>query len=174
MFDILKYEMQSIVNQAMAKLLASQLEGDQLGIDSTLTNDYLDKSGTFAELIQSAASKYDLDPALISSVIQAESNYDPTAVSCAGALGLMQLMPGTANSLGVDDPLDPEQNIDGGVRYLKNMLDRYDGNISLALAAYNAGPGAVDQYDGIPPYSETKTYVDRVMGNYFSSNIWEV
>jgi len=124
-------------------------------------------SGKFADIIQAAAAKYDVDADLIKAVIKAESNFNANAVSSCGALGLMQLMPATAESLGVEDPLDPQQNIFGGTKFLHRLLDKYNNNISLALAAYNAGPGAVDKYGGIPPYSETQTYVNRVL-NYLT------
>jgi len=113
--------------------------------------------------IQQAAAKYNLPPDLIRSVIRAESNFQADAVSPAGAKGLMQLMPETARELGVTNPFDTQQNIDGGSRYLRQMLDRFGGNLRLALAAYNAGPGAVEQYNGNVPYAETRQYVKRVL-----------
>ena len=118
------------------------------------------------DLIAPAAAKYALDPNLVTAVIWAESSGDPKAVSTKGASGLMQLMPGTARDMGVSNVLDPSQNINGGSRYLREMLDRHDGDLSLALAAYNAGPEAVRKYGGIPPFEETQNYVGKVMRAY--------
>ena len=120
----------------------------------------------YDELIYTTAMQHKVDPALVKAVIHAESNFRPTVKSSAGAQGLMQLMPGTAASLGVTNSNDPVQNVDGGTRLLRKLLDRYDQNVSLALAAYNAGPGAVAQYGGIPPYPETQRYVPRVLSLY--------
>jgi Transglycosylase SLT domain/Domain of unknown function (DUF4124) len=121
--------------------------------------------GDFDGIIRRAASRYGIKPGLVKAVIAAESNFEPEAVSRVGAQGLMQLMPATARELGVERPFGVVENIDGGVRYLRAMLDRY-GDVSRALAAYNAGPKAVDRYDGIPPYAETKAYVKRVLEYY--------
>ena len=124
------------------------------------------KRVAFDRVIRKAARRYRLEPALVKAVIRAESNFEPKVVSHAGAIGLMQLMPQTARAMGVRDPREPRENILGGSRYLRRMIDRYDGDLRLALAAYNAGPAAVDRYRGIPPYRETQTYVTRVLAFY--------
>ena len=116
-------------------------------------------------MIVEVARAHGVAPALVKAVVATESSFNPKAVSAKGAQGLMQLMPATARSLGVEQPLRVEENLDGGVRYLRSLIDRY-GDWSRALAAYNAGPRAVDRYGGIPPYTETREYVDRVLTYY--------
>jgi soluble lytic murein transglycosylase len=117
----------------------------------------------FDRLIAAVCERYGIEFALVKAVIKAESAFDPSALSPAGARGLMQLMPATAAQHGVDDMHDPQSNIEGGVRHLRLLLNRFRGNLHLTLAAYNAGPEAVDRYNGIPPYEETQTYVQRVL-----------
>jgi soluble lytic murein transglycosylase-like protein len=170
---------QASMQQIMLDLIDKYVESGQLaslfsastsqsGTESTTVSD--SKATPFAEYIQQAAQKYGLRQELVEAVIKAESNFDPTAVSAAGAEGLMQLMPETAEYLGVANSMDPEENISGGTKLLRSLLDRYDGNLSLALAAYNAGAGTVDKYNGVPPIEETQTYVQRVM-SYYAANL---
>jgi len=120
----------------------------------------------FGELIRKAAEKYGVDADLVFSVVAAESNFNPKALSRRNARGLMQLLPETAKRLGVRDIYDPAQNIDGGTRYLRDLLKLYDGDLALTLAAYNAGPGAVQRYGRIPPYNETINYVRAIRKTY--------
>lgn len=117
----------------------------------------------YETIIKTSAARYGINPSLIKAVIHAESGYDPNAVSRKGASGLMQLMPGTAKTLKVSNSFDPKDNVEGGVKYLKFLLDTFKGDVSLALAAYNAGLSNVAKYGGIPPYAETRTYVNKVL-----------
>lgn len=118
-------------------------------------------------LVHETAERHQVDPVLVRAVIEAESNWNPQALSSKGAQGLMQLVPGTAGDLGVKDAFDPGQNLDGGVRYLKMLLEKYDGDLERALAAYNAGPSAVERAGGVPSYRETRAYVQKVTDSYF-------
>jgi membrane-bound lytic murein transglycosylase MltF len=121
--------------------------------------------GHYDEIIQYVARSFSVEPALVKAVIAAESAFEPNAISRTGAQGLMQLMPETAAAMGVGNPFDPGENIEGGTRYLRVMLDRY-GDMHQALAAYNAGPDAVDVHEGVPPYTETRRFVARVLRYY--------
>jgi soluble lytic murein transglycosylase-like protein len=126
----------------------------------------IDRDGV-DQLVQEAAERHRVDPALVRAVIETESNWNPGAYSRKGAIGLMQLIPTTAQRFGASDAFNPKQNVDAGVRYLKTLLERYNGNLDLALAAYNAGEGAVDRAHGIPAYRETRNYVQKVQSAYF-------
>lgn len=123
-------------------------------------------SASVQPYVAEAAAAHGVDPALIEAVIKQESAYDAGAKSGVGAQGLMQLMPETAKELGVNDPFDPRQNVMGGAKYLRRLLDMYDGNMTMALAGYNAGPGNVAHYGGVPPFPETQNYVQKVLDNY--------
>lgn len=125
-----------------------------------------ERARNYHQEITRYSSEYSIDFRLIMAVIRNESCFDKSAVSSAGAQGLMQLMPATARSLGVTDSFNPGQNIRGGTKYLSGLVKRYDNNIKMALAAYNAGPGAVAKYDGVPPYPETQNYIEKVIKSY--------
>jgi len=155
------YRMQASPSRARAQRQKTTVATETRSVDSLNTETQVPEK--LKEVIAESARKYDIPEKLLSAVIKVESNFNPRAVSSEGARGLMQLMPATARQLGVKNSFDIKQNVDAGSRYLKDMLDRYDGRIDLALAAYNAGPGAVDRYGGIPPYRETKGYVKKVM-----------
>jgi Transglycosylase SLT domain len=126
----------------------------------------IDRDGV-ETLVREAAERHNVDPALIRAVIETESNWNPNALSRKGAMGLMQLIPTTAQRFGVNDAFSPKQNVDAGVHYLKTLLERYNGNLDLALAAYNAGEGAVDRAHGVPSFRETRSYVQKVQDAYF-------
>jgi hypothetical protein len=126
----------------------------------------IDRDGV-EKLVREAAERHQVDPALVRAVIETESNWNPSAISRKGALGLMQLVPTTAQRFGANDALSPKQNVDAGVKYLKTLLERYNGNLDLALAAYNAGEGAVDRAHGVPAFRETRNYVQKVQDAYF-------
>ncbi|MGX8711041.1 MAG: lytic transglycosylase domain-containing protein [bacterium] len=146
------------VNKSAATSVFSNLLQNAIGAE-----DSQQKKGSMDDIFQTAAQKYNLPVNLLKAVAKVESGFDADAVSSCGAQGVMQLMPGTAASLGVENPLDAEQNIMGGAKYLSQMLDRYDGDTKLALAAYNAGSGNVAKYGGIPPFKETQAYISKVL-----------
>lgn len=137
----------------------------------------IDREGA-EKLVREAADRHRIDPALVRAVIETESNWNPGAISAKGAMGLMQLIPTTAIRMGVNDAFSPKQNIEAGTLYLKKLLERYNGNLDLALAAYNAGEGAVDRARGVPAFRETRDYVQRVQEAYFrpgsgrASDLW--
>lgn len=160
-----EHSTQSSVSSLQKKYAESlQLPADSKSGTAELETTSGGDSRRISNSIQKAAARFELPKALIQAVIKAESNYQVRAVSPAGARGLMQLMPATAKDMGVTDPFDIDQNIHGGARYLRNMLDQFNGDLELALSAYNAGPGAVMRYNGsVPPYPETQTYVKRVL-----------
>lgn len=136
---------------------------------SSASNDHSISNGTpYASIIKEASERFSVPEKLIASIIKHESNFNPNVVSHAGATGLMQLMPGTAKYIGVQNRLDPKENIFGGTKYLKQMLTQFDNDFTLALAAYNAGPGNVKKFGGVPPFQETQNYIKKVMNTYTS------
>lgn len=137
------------------------------GASSLMTAEALANRQKIEVMIREVSGRYNVDPALIRAVIETESHWNSKAVSSKGALGLMQLVPETARQLGVQNAFDPKQNLDAGVRYLQTLLQRYNGDLDRALAAYNAGPGAVDRARGVPRYRETREYVQKVTNSYY-------
>lgn len=152
--DIIKQSPQTSLTNALNEAAAIQANTQPAGKPQILN------------VVSQISKKHGVDEKLVQALIKQESGFNPKAKSKAGAMGLMQLMPSTAKNLGVKDPYNIVQNVEGGVKYLKSMLDKYNGNVILALAAYNAGPNAVDRYDGVPPYSETQNYVKNILANY--------
>lgn len=134
--------------------------------ETTVQNVINPTKAQIMDIISKTSQKYGVDEKLVKAVIKQESGFNPKARSHCGAMGLMQLMPATAKGLGVKDAYNPVQNVDGGVRHLKGLLARYNGNVVLALAAYNAGGGNVDKYGGVPPFKETQNYVKNILANY--------
>ncbi len=149
---------EKVLKSAVSKTVDTSKETDSA--DNMTTMQYIDAC------VKEASEKYCIDSSLVKAVIKHESGFDPDAVSSAGAQGLMQLMPATAKILGVRDSFDIRENIFGGTQFLHDMLNSFNGDIRLALAAYNAGPATVRKYGGIPPYSETESYIERVMKDY--------
>ena len=145
-------------------------ESSQLASAKIIASNFRGPLATSADIdtaIEQAAARHNVDPNLVRAVVKVESNFNPNAVSRKGAMGLMQLMPSTARSLKVNNPFDPEQNVDAGVRHLKQLLENYGGNVDLTLAAYNAGSGAVARSAGVPHFAETQNYVRRITNLYY-------
>lgn len=167
--DITLQRINAIENQfqSLFSYGAGPDEDFQKILDSSISDKKTETSRSeINELIEKYADKNGLDSDFVKAVIKQESGFNPNATSKCGAMGLMQLMPSTAEGLGVTNAYDAEQNIEGGTKYLKGLMDRFDNNKSLALAAYNAGPNAVKKYGGIPPYMETQNYVKNVLSSY--------
>ena len=131
-----------------------------------VSNELVGTKNQILDMVTKISKRHGVDDKLVKALIKQESGFKVDAKSKVGAVGLMQLMPETAKSLGVKNPMNPVENVEGGVTYLKSMLDKYNGNVILALAAYNAGPGAVDKFDGVPPYPETQNYVKNILRDY--------
>jgi soluble lytic murein transglycosylase-like protein len=163
--DFLKVPVLEALRQRILDRMSAALNNSAGGGSQRVTS-----PAAFKSLVAAAANRYQVPQQLVEAVIKVESNFNSQAVSSVGAKGLMQLMDGTAESLGVRNSFDPAQNIEGGVMYLRQMIDKF-GSVPLALAAYNAGPGAVCKYGGVPPYAETQRYVKQVMS--LAGNDWE-
>lgn len=151
-----------------AKNLKANTVSAEGSLEKTFGNIVNPSRNQIMSIISKACQKYGVDEKLVKAVVRQESGFNPKATSHCGAMGLMQLMPGTAKGLGVKDAYNPVQNVEGGVRHLKGLLARYNGNVVLALAAYNAGGGNVDKYGGVPPFKETQNYVKSILANYLS------
>lgn len=134
------------------------------------TKPHVKNTSNYNQIIYSKSKKYNIEPSLIKAVIKTESNWDPGVVSRRGAIGLMQLMPFTAKEMGVKNPFNPEENIEGGIKYLRYLLDKFNGDLTLALAAYNAGPKTIEKAGGIPHIQETQKYVKRVLSIYYNDS----
>lgn len=155
----------SIIKESPQVSLNRALE-EAAALQSNITTHKTSTKSQVLNVVNQISKKYNVDEKLVQALIKQESGFNPKARSKAGAMGLMQLMPSTAKNLGVQDPYNMVQNVEGGVKYLKSMLNKYNGNVILALAAYNAGPNAVDKYSGVPPYKETQNYVKSILANY--------
>ena len=161
-------QIHSLINSAwLPEIATDPLEGEKVSLISAQTREsFFETKIPYGRIIHEKAIKYDVDPLLVAAVVQAESSFRPRAVSPAGARGLMQLMPRTGRWMGARNLTDPEQNVDAGVKYLKYLERRFNGNRELQIAAYNGGEGNVRRYRGVPPFRETRSYVSRVMKNY--------
>ena len=157
--EINKWEAEAITFYFKNKKVTTDIQIAKLSRNSKYFNKY-------TPIIVRTSIKYKLDHKLVSAVIKTESNFKPSVISPVGAIGLMPLMPATAKDMGVEDPFDPNQNIEGGIKYLRYLIDRFEGNLTLALAAYNSGPKNVEKYGDVPPFKETKKYVKKVYKFY--------
>ena len=161
-----KIEEENILPEEEDEIIPEVEESKKEAINLKSKMDLKAQSTNIDEIIETFSNKYDIDSDFIKAIIKQESGFNANATSKKGAMGLMQLMPNTAKSLGINDAYNPVENIEGGVKYLRGLLDKYNNNQELALAAYNAGSGAVQKYGGIPPYKETQNYVKSIMSAY--------